>query len=105
MADINGAAPRNGGLLGLTWNGQVTAGNVLTALPIIAGLLIWGVRLESRVDHESELRSRLEQLVAREQARDAASFVELKAEILRQGEQTRASIERVADRIDRTIKP
>jgi uncharacterized protein YcaQ len=38
----------------------VTAGNVLTAATLLLGLLVWGLRLEGRVDRQEERQSRFE---------------------------------------------
>lgn len=103
MTDTNAGNRSAGGLLGLFWDGRVTAGNVLTALPLVVFIVVWGVRLESRVDWQDERHKNLADQVRLEQARDAAAFAELKAELLRQGEQTRAAIERLVDRLDRRV--
>lgn len=89
------------GRINLRWDGTITAGNVLIALPMVAGLLIWGTRLESRVDHESQLRARLEQRVERDRTTDDRLFEVVRAEIRTQGEQTRAALDRLVDKIDR----
>lgn len=44
----------------MKFDNTVTAGNLLTAGAMALTVLVWGVRLESRVDHEKELRQRLE---------------------------------------------
>ena len=61
----------------------INAGHMLTTLTIIVGVIVWGVRLESRVDLEATLRARMEQQWERDQARDAASFEEIKAALRR----------------------
>lgn len=38
------------------FDGKITAGNVLTAVSLIASILIWGMRLEGRVDAETQIR-------------------------------------------------
>jgi hypothetical protein len=48
------------GARGLRWDGTVTAGNALTALAMCAGMLIWGMRLEGRVDATDHRTARLE---------------------------------------------
>lgn len=95
------APPPSGGLLHLRWDGTVTAGNVLIALPMIVGLIIWGTRLESRVNHESDLRSRLEARVDRDRTTDDRLFEVVRSEIRVQGEQTRAALDRLTDKIER----
>lgn len=58
---------------GLRWDGTITAGNVLTAGTLVLALLIWGLRLESRVDRTEERQVRGEQLAAAYRAEDRAS--------------------------------
>lgn len=55
---------------GFRFYGVVTLGNILTALGVVVPVLVWGIRLESRVDTESLLRGRLERQIA-EQANDS----------------------------------
>jgi septal ring factor EnvC (AmiA/AmiB activator) len=45
----------------LRWDGTVTAGNLLTAVAMCAALLVWGIRLEGRVDSTERRTERLEQ--------------------------------------------
>lgn len=47
-------------LPGFRWDGTVSAGNVLTTLSMAVALIVWGVRLEARVDEEAVLRQRFE---------------------------------------------
>jgi hypothetical protein len=44
----------------LRWDGTISAGNVLTAIALFAGMLIWGIRLEGRVDAGERRTERLE---------------------------------------------
>ncbi len=46
----------------LHWDGTVTAGNLLTAASMIVLLMVWGLRLESRVDMIEERAGRSERL-------------------------------------------
>jgi len=46
----------------------VTLGNVLSVVGFLIPILIWGARLESRVDHQEDLRVRLEKTVEQTQA-------------------------------------
>ncbi len=46
------------------FSGDVTLGNLITAFAMLVPLIIWGIRLESRVDFEEVLRVRLEKTVA-----------------------------------------
>lgn len=93
--------PHGAGRLHLRWDGTVTAGNVLIALPMVLGLVIWGTRLESRVNHEADLRARLEVQVERDRRNDDRLFEVIRAEIRVQGEQTRAALDRLSDKIER----
>jgi hypothetical protein len=45
---------------GFRWDGTITAGNLLTAISMGLALVVWGVRLEARVDQEIVLRQKLE---------------------------------------------
>lgn len=47
-------------LPGFRWDGTVSAGNVLTTLSMAVALIVWGVRLEARVDEEAVLRQHFE---------------------------------------------
>lgn len=49
---------------GFRFYGVVTLGNLLVVVGSIVPILIWGIRLEGRVDHEADLRSRLESRVS-----------------------------------------
>lgn len=99
MADID--PPANGRRMALRWDGVVTAGNLITAIGMVAAMLVWGVRLESRVDHEMELRTRLEARVADDRKSDDRLFEVVRTEIRTQGEQTRAALDRLVDKIER----
>ncbi len=45
------------------FSGEVTLGNLLAAGMMLIPLVVWGTRLESRVDFEEVLRARLEKTV------------------------------------------
>lgn len=45
---------------GIRFYGVVTLGNLIAFVPLLAMVLVWGLRLEGRVDHESDLRARIE---------------------------------------------
>jgi len=62
------AAP---GSQGIRFYGVVTLGNLLMVAASLVPVLIWGIRLEGRVDMEGVLRTRLEKQVA-EQAAEMA---------------------------------
>jgi hypothetical protein len=55
----------------LHWDGTVTAGNVLTAAAMVIALLVWGLRLESRVDIQDERQARHEAQVLLRFSEDA----------------------------------
>lgn len=54
----------------LTWDGTITAGNVLTAGTLLITLLIWGLRLEGRVDRQGDRQDRFEIVVAQHRQDD-----------------------------------
>ena len=56
---------------GIRFYGVVTLGNLLVVAASLVPILIWGIRLEGRVDMEGVLRTRLEKQVA-DQASDAS---------------------------------
>ena len=49
---------------GIRFYGVVTLGNLLMVAASLVPILIWGIRLEGRVDMEGVLRTRLEKQVA-----------------------------------------
>lgn len=63
---------------GLNFDPTINAGHVLTTVALAAGLLIWGTRLESRVDHEADLRMRIERRIDSDAQRDRETITELK---------------------------
>ena len=40
----------------LRFDGTITAGNLITTIVVVGGLLVWGLRLEGRVDTETQMR-------------------------------------------------
>lgn len=42
----------------------VTLGNIFSAVALVIPLIIWGIRLEGRVDHEADLRARNEKTMS-----------------------------------------
>jgi hypothetical protein len=80
------------------WDGTITAGNVITAVSMLIALVVWGTRLEGRVEMErverirmeAELRARLDADSTR--ARDG--FAEL-----------RAGLRRIEDILLRAVNP
>ena len=71
----------------LHWDGTVTAGNVLTAASLLLPLLVWGLRLEGRVDLTEARQRTFEAVSERQRSEDKASealgFSELRAGIHR----------------------
>lgn len=94
--------------LGFRWDGVVTLGNVITLLGMLGSMiamggafLVWGTRLEARVEREADLRRAFEIDMRREQERDSRAFENIQTELRRQGIETRAALDRLADKIDR----
>lgn len=71
----------------LRFDGTVTAGNVLTAVAMAAALMVWGLRLEGRVETERVERTRMEAEFARrleaDSTRERDGFAELRAGLRR----------------------
>ena len=61
----------------------INLGHLITTGTILVSLVIWGARLESRVDHEADLRTRLESQMIRDQQRDAEAFTEIRRSLQR----------------------
>ena len=55
----------------LHWDGTISAGNVLTAAAMFAAMLVWGLRLEGRVDLQQAVATlhatRLQQIEQKDQ--------------------------------------
>lgn len=71
-------APR---MKSLNWDGTITAGNVLTAGTLLIGLLVWGLRLEGRVDRGEERQLRFEATTSQYRTEDRASQLAAMAEL------------------------
>ncbi len=56
------AAPRE--RLILHWDGSITAGNLITAVSMLVLVVVWGIRLEGRVNMEALARRNLAHSVA-----------------------------------------
>lgn len=85
----------------IRWDGTINYGHLLMTLTLlITGLVAWFDQRAATDQNARDLQA-LQRYVEREQARDAASIQEIKLEVARQGEQTRAAIERVSDKLDR----
>ena len=65
----------------LTWDGTITAGNVLTAATLLLGLLVWGLRLEGRVDRQEERQIRFENVTTQHRAEDRQAELAALAEL------------------------
>lgn len=59
---------RKSGRHGFQFYGVVTLGNLLMIAASLVPVLIWGIRLEGRVDLEGVLRNRLEKQIADQSA-------------------------------------
>lgn len=76
----------------IRFDGTVNAGHILTTVSLIGAVVIWGVRLEGRVDHESDIRGRIEKRIEEVEARSADGATKLEA-----------SLRRIEEKIDRVI--
>lgn len=56
----------------LRWDPVISAGNVLTAVTLLVGLIAWGLRVEGRVDAHGDRLVRLEQARQRDDEQTAA---------------------------------
>lgn len=65
----------------LRFDGTITAGNLLTIGGLLATLLVWGLRLEGRVDQQDLMRVQLEKRIDSNEAGQAAAAGEIKAQI------------------------
>lgn len=62
----------------IRFDGTITAGNILTAGGMILALVVWGVRLEGRVDQQDQARVALEQRVSESTAQTRSIEQEIK---------------------------
>lgn len=89
--------------LPVRWDGTINYGHLLMTLTLlITGLVAWFDQRAATQQNARDLQD-LSRHVEREQARDQASIAEIKLEVGRQGEQTRAAIERIGDKLDRKM--
>lgn len=49
----------------IRFDGTITAGNILTAVGMLLALVVWGLRLEGRVDLQERAQTQLERVVER----------------------------------------
>ncbi len=87
MAEEHGERRRK---VGLHFDPTVNAGHLLTTATLLVGLVIWGARLEARVDAEANTRERFEQQYYRDRSLDGKSSDEIKA-----------ALRRIEDKLDR----
>lgn len=53
---------------GVRFYGVVTLGNLIVVAGTLVPIMVWGIKLEGRVDQERELRTRLEVQIAQQRA-------------------------------------
>lgn len=75
---------------GISFDPTVNAGHIITTVALLVSLVIWGTRLEGRVNHEADLRQRIENKMSEDSQRDRETVVELKR-----------YMQRMEDKIDR----
>jgi hypothetical protein len=85
----------------LRFDGTITAGNLLTVLGMVAALLIWGLRLESRVDQQDLLRLQLEKRLDSSEAGQAVAAGEIKAQI----RDVASKLDRLIERLSPPVGP
>lgn len=85
----------------LRFDGTITAGNLLTVAGMVAALLVWGLRLESRVDQQELMRQQLEKRLDGNEAGQAAASSDIKAQIRDVAAKLDRLIERLSPPIDR----
>lgn len=76
--------------IGLQFDPTINAGHILTTASLLVGLIIWGARLEARVDRETELRQVFELQYQRDRMSEGKSADEIKA-----------ALRRIEDKLDR----
>lgn len=76
--------------VGLQFDPTINAGHILTTATLLVGLVIWGVRLEGRVDQERETRERFEIQYQRDRVADSRGIDDIKA-----------ALRRIEDKLDR----
>lgn len=101
MADWNGAPPEHRKMLPVRWDGTINYGHLLMTLTFIVGsLFAWADQRAELAQAQRDILA-LRREMEREQLRTTSAVDGLRAAIDRQGEQTRAAIERVSDKLDR----
>lgn len=74
----------------LRWDGTITAGNALTFASMVLMLVVWGVRLEGRVDRSDERQARYELVSQQIRTEDREAAAVERADV-------RASLRRIED--------
>ncbi len=76
--------------IGLQFDPTINAGHILTTATVLVSLVIWGARLEARVDQERETRERFEAQYQRDRLAEGKGSDEIKA-----------ALRRIEDKLDR----
>lgn len=77
------------------FDGTITLGNLITAIPLIIGLIGWGFRMESRADRQE---FRIDQVEVR-MDRDSAAAAVSQSEIKQSLRDMAAKLDRLIERI------
>ncbi len=94
----------------LHWDGTITAGNLLTAVAMLVAMLVWGLRLEGRVDLQQTVAAlhtaRILTLETKDQAdtREIAAVRESLAKLTAQSEATLRAVTRLETSIDQNSR-
>ena len=84
MTQIN---PRR---VGIQFDPTINAGHILTTATLLVGMVIWGARLEARVDQERDTRERFEIQYQRDRQAEGKGADDIKA-----------ALRRIEDKLDR----
>lgn len=76
--------------VGLQFDPTINAGHIMTTATLLVGLVIWGARLEARVDQERDTRERFELQYQRDRLAEGKGADEIKA-----------ALRRIEDKLDR----
>lgn len=82
----------------LRWDGTITAGNVLTAGALVLGLVVWGLRLEGRVDRADDRQEAYERVSMQYRTEDRQNGDRALTEV-------RTSLRRIEDYLMRGVTP
>ncbi len=86
--------------MGVKFYNVVTTGHLLMAASAIIPVLVWGLRLEGRVDLEADRRGQLQQQIVRVEGQIVSQGADVSKRIADQAEAT----SRRSDRTDRTLE-